>query len=553
MAIDLAQLVVSMEANTAKFQKDMDRVNGKLDQFARNSKRTSDTVSAAFAGIRIGALVGSLTAFAKIAANNVSQQRALAESVGLTAQQFSALNYAARQSELSQEDLGRALFRLNTVLADAANGNEMAAETLAKFGISAEDVRSGVVGSEQALRRIADVFNGMPAGINKSALAADLLGDKLGAKLIPFLSQGSAGLDEFARKGEAVGAVMTDRVADAVAKANDKLAAFAQTLQTQVLVGLSALLGLVESTEGDKAIDELADKIAGLTSELRLLESQQGMAESGGILGALFHTDDAARIAQINTELRDLNKELAALKQKQLDRLGAPTAAPGVGSTAPKKTAATKALEKDAEAARKAQEALEEYGREWHALVQAQKDAEEWDFDVEEENNLAEMSAAADQAARNIQSFTASLVDAAIAGDDMGDVVVAALRRMAAEMITLAILGKVMGTQGKDGSYTGGLLSGFLNGLAGRADGGPVSGGTPYMVGERGPELFVPRNSGTIVPNGGFGGGLNVTQNIDARGADPAVMANMLRALDASNKRLKAEIYEEQRRGYAPA
>jgi hypothetical protein len=46
-----------------------------------------------------------------------------------------------------------------------------------------------------------------------------------------------------------------------------------------------------------------------------------------------------------------------------------------------------------------------------------------------------------------------------------------------------------------------------------RADGGPVSGGSPYIVGERGPELFVPSISGSIVPSGGFGGGA-ITINI---------------------------------------
>jgi len=43
--------------------------------------------------------------------------------------------------------------------------------------------------------------------------------------------------------------------------------------------------------------------------------------------------------------------------------------------------------------------------------------------------------------------------------------------------------------------------------LEGRAAGGPVSANTPYMVGEKGPELFVPRNSGGIIPNHyGIGG-----------------------------------------------
>ena len=56
--------------------------------------------------------------------------------------------------------------------------------------------------------------------------------------------------------------------------------------------------------------------------------------------------------------------------------------------------------------------------------------------------------------------------------------------------------------------------------LPGRAMGGPVSGGSPYMVGERGPELFVPGRSGTIVPNNALGGdNVNVVVNVDASGS----------------------------------
>ena len=57
-------------------------------------------------------------------------------------------------------------------------------------------------------------------------------------------------------------------------------------------------------------------------------------------------------------------------------------------------------------------------------------------------------------------------------------------------------------------------------GIPQRANGGPVSAGSPYMVGERGPELFVPGRSGTIVPNNELGGGgqTNVVVNVDARG-----------------------------------
>jgi hypothetical protein len=54
--------------------------------------------------------------------------------------------------------------------------------------------------------------------------------------------------------------------------------------------------------------------------------------------------------------------------------------------------------------------------------------------------------------------------------------------------------------------------------LPGRANGGPVTANTMYMVGERGPELFVPNNAGTIIPNGA-GGGLTQVFNI-APGTD---------------------------------
>jgi lambda family phage tail tape measure protein len=61
------------------------------------------------------------------------------------------------------------------------------------------------------------------------------------------------------------------------------------------------------------------------------------------------------------------------------------------------------------------------------------------------------------------------------------------------------------------------LPAGFNQYLAARAEGGPVSGNSPYLVGERGPELFVPNRSGTIVPTNqlanAIGGGQTVNYN----------------------------------------
>jgi len=63
-----------------------------------------------------------------------------------------------------------------------------------------------------------------------------------------------------------------------------------------------------------------------------------------------------------------------------------------------------------------------------------------------------------------------------------------------------------------------GAISSAFGGF--RAEGGSVSAGKSYVVGERGAEMFVPSSNGTIVPNGGMGSTINITVNgaIDAEG-----------------------------------
>lgn len=84
------------------------------------------------------------------------------------------------------------------------------------------------------------------------------------------------------------------------------------------------------------------------------------------------------------------------------------------------------------------------------------------------------------------------------------------------------------------------------------ADGGRPPVGRASVVGERGPELFVPDVAGTIIPDyAGGGGGPNVY--IDARGADAAAVARLeqtVRGMDGNfNRRAVASMLDAQRRG----
>lgn len=70
----------------------------------------------------------------------------------------------------------------------------------------------------------------------------------------------------------------------------------------------------------------------------------------------------------------------------------------------------------------------------------------------------------------------------------------------------------------------GGVISSVFGG--GKAVGGSVTGNTSYLVGERGPELFVPNSSGRIIPNNAMGGN---TININVSGAlDPIAVARSI-------------------------
>ena len=65
----------------------------------------------------------------------------------------------------------------------------------------------------------------------------------------------------------------------------------------------------------------------------------------------------------------------------------------------------------------------------------------------------------------------------------------------------------------KSAFKTIGSLLGFGGGAENKFMGGTVAAGSPYIVGERGPELFVPGASGSIVPNGAMGGAPVIVNN----------------------------------------
>ena len=103
------------------------------------------------------------------------------------------------------------------------------------------------------------------------------------------------------------------------------------------------------------------------------------------------------------------------------------------------------------------------------------------------------------------------------------------------------------------GEFTKGKGGGIFGAIAGMfANGGRPPVGRPSIVGEKGPELFVPRSSGTIVPNNKLGGGgsTSVVVNVDASGSDVQGDNAQARELGTLiSVAVKGELLKQQRPG----
>lgn len=146
-------------------------------------------------------------------------------------------------------------------------------------------------------------------------------------------------------------------------------------------------------------------------------------------------------------------------------------------------------------------------------------------------------------------TFTSAFEDAIVKGGDLRDV----LKGIEQDIVRIIVRRKVTeplaeGIGGFDfGKMFGGVFGGGGAGGGGGfdelgflADGGPVSSGRPYIVGEEGPELFVPGASGAIVPNDAMGGGTYSPTyhiQIDARADASQVHALVTQAISEADAR----------------
>ena len=113
--------------------------------------------------------------------------------------------------------------------------------------------------------------------------------------------------------------------------------------------------------------------------------------------------------------------------------------------------------------------------------------------------------------------------------DDLRRIALGVLNDIAAQAVKslfASMGGGGSGNGGIGGLFNFGSILGSVLGLPGRATGGPVAADRPYLVGERGPELFVPTSAGRI-DNGMSSGSrdIRIAINLNAPSAPAATQA----------------------------
>jgi len=226
MSGQLGELVISLQADIARFREDMGKA-------VRVSETSSKKISDGFDSIGKGivratsalaafASVGALAALAKDSINVADNLSKMSQKVGVNIEQLSSMNYAASLADVSTEALAKGMAKLNKNMYDAAKGGQTQVQTFKSLGVSVTDTSGQLRKADEVMMDVAERFAEMEDGPKKTALAMEIFG-KAGADMIPLLNSGKKGLREAADEAKRFGLVLTEDAGRQAEEFNDNL------------------------------------------------------------------------------------------------------------------------------------------------------------------------------------------------------------------------------------------------------------------------------------------------------------------------------------------
>ncbi len=301
----LGSLNVLLSADTAQFSSAMDKAaytaERDLQRISSKAKFNAAIISAA--------LVAAATAIAvsvKKTIDHADQIGKMAQSLGMTVEQLSSLEYAAKLSNIEVEGLRTAFQRFNKTIYDESNGilqNNISA--FKALGISIRDNSGNVKSNYELFLESADALSKMNDSVQKSAIAQILWG-KSGAALIPLLNSGKEGIQKLTDEARRLGIILDSETVAASERFNDNMTRMSQVVQG---IKTSFTAGLIPT------MAKLSDDINSSTTALNLFNLAGKSVAYVGITIANIFTVASQAADTLVQSIGALSGELSLLIQ----------------------------------------------------------------------------------------------------------------------------------------------------------------------------------------------------------------------------------------------
>lgn len=346
---DLASLVIKLSADVATLQSDMQKAvgisNRAADQisagFTKSLSAAGDVVKE-FAGTLIAAFaVDKIVEVGRAVIDLGDHFNKLSQKVGVSVESLSALNNAAKLSDVGIDQLQTGLTKLAKNSADASAGGKETAAAFKAIGISVNDSAGALKPTQQLLEEVATKFASYADGAGKTAEAQRIFG-KSGADLIPLLNQlGKDGFGAVTQAAKDYNQVIGGEQAKQSEEFNDNLtrltmagSGFANAIVKQMLPALvqytNTMADASKTTNGYQdsagvfanaakgvvlALDFMAEGFKGLVSFVLAL------GDSLGAAGDLFNGFAVAAVHDVNAIGQVMRGNLTGAKA-EMDQAG---------------------------------------------------------------------------------------------------------------------------------------------------------------------------------------------------------------------------------------
>lgn len=224
----LPGLLVNLTLQSAQFVQGMNQANRSLSSL----QRSVNQAKAVLGGLVGGAAIREMVQLSRAALDTVGGLGELAQVAGISARQLQILTVAGLQLGVSQEQLITAISQFNRRVGEAAQGTGELRDTLARYNIAVKTSAGDTRGAVDILGDLAEAVQNADSAQEKATISAEAFGSRIGARLLPLLSEGREGFQRWAEEAERAGLVIGDDMINRADAASDSLAVLQQAITT---------------------------------------------------------------------------------------------------------------------------------------------------------------------------------------------------------------------------------------------------------------------------------------------------------------------------------